>query len=288
MSYNITTAMVREYHATIQILQQQMGSRLQDAVRREDQNGETAFWDQIGSTSAVKRTTRHAAMPLVSTPHYRRMVTTEDYDWADLVDKQDMNKVLADPTSKYTINAAAAMGRAKDTEIIRAMFASAYTDKDGGTATAFPTASHQIAVASSGLTIAKLISAKEVLDSYEVDPDGRYIAVTSTQMSDLLGTTQVTSADYNTVKALVNGNIDTFLGFKFIHTELLGIDSSSYRRVPVWQQNSILLAMGQDSQAAIDIRPDLAGRPKQVSYSMTIGATRMDEVGVVEILCSEA
>ena len=288
MSYNITTAMVREYHATVQILQQQMGSRLQNAVRMESQNGETSFWDQIGATSAVKRTSRHADMPLVSTTHYRRMVATEDYDWADLVDRQDMNKTLADPTSKYSINAAAAMGRAKDTEIIRAFFASAYTDKDGGTATSFPTATHQIAVGSAGLTIPKLISAKEILDSYEVDEMDRYIAVTSTQVSDLLGTTQVTSSDYNTVKALVQGQINSFMGFTFIRTELLGVDSSDYRRCPVWQKNSVLMGVGQDSQAGIDRRVDLAGRPIQVSYSMSIGATRMDEVGVVEILCSES
>lgn len=288
MSFNITTAMVQQYHSSVELLVQQDGTRLRQAVRVEPQQGETGFYDQIGSTAAVKRTSRHAAMPLVSTPHSRRMVALEDYDWADLVDKQDMNKTLADPTSKYSINAAYAMGRAQDTEIIRAAFGTAFTDKTGSTSTAFATATQQIAASTTGLTIAKLIAAKEILDGNEVPDSDRHIAVTSTQLSDLLGTTQVTSADYNTVRALVRGEVDTFLGFKFHHTELLGVDASSYRRVPIWHKNGILLAVGQNPASNIGPRADLAGIPTQVSYTMSIGATRMQETMVVEVLCVEA
>jgi len=290
MSVNITTAMVKQYSANVQMLAQQKGSRLRSVVRVEPLKGENGFFDQIGATSAQKRTSRYASMPLANVPHSRRMVLGEDYDWAELVDKQDLNKVLTDPTSKYAKGAAWAMGRAMDDEIIRAAFATAFTGKSGGTSTSFDTSSNQVAVGSGpdGMTIAKLLAAKEILDGHEVDEEDRHICMASKQFTDLLSTTQVTSSDYNTVKALVQGKVNEFLGFTFHRSERLGVDSSSYRRVIAWQKNGILLALGQDAAGQVTSRADLAGVPKQVSYDMTIGATRMAETDVVEILCSEA
>jgi hypothetical protein len=57
-----------------------------------------------------------------------------------------------------------------------------------------------------GLTISKLISAMVALDAAEGDEgEERYIAVKGQHKGQLLATTEATSADYNTVKALVNG-----------------------------------------------------------------------------------
>ena len=67
-------------------LAQQKGSRLRDAVRSESVTGKSHFFERIGSTAALKRTSRHADTPRVDTPHSRRRATMEDYDWADLID----------------------------------------------------------------------------------------------------------------------------------------------------------------------------------------------------------
>ncbi len=141
------------------MLSQQMGSLLRDAVDVESVNGEKAFFDQVGSTAAVKKTSRHADTPLVETPHTRRMVTMSDYEWADLIDDNDKVRLLIDPTSTYGKAAAAAMGRAMDDEIITAALGTAQTGKDGGTSTALP-AGQKIAHGSAGLTVAKLLSDK--------------------------------------------------------------------------------------------------------------------------------
>jgi hypothetical protein len=96
--------------------------------------------------------------------------------------------------------AAAAIGRAMDDEIIDALGGTAKTGKDGTTSTAFP-ASQKIAVASSGLTIAKLVNAKKILDQNNVDASiKKYIVVSPEQIEDLLNNTTVTSSDFNTVK----------------------------------------------------------------------------------------
>ena len=170
----------------------------------------------MGSAAAVKKTSRHADTPLIDTPHSRRMVTMSDFQYADLIDDQDRVRLLIDPTSTYGRAAAAAMGRAMDDEIISAALGTALTGKDGSTSTALPSG-QKIAVASAGLTIAKLVSAKEILDAASVDPSiPRHIVVSPKQISDLLNNTTVTSSDFNTVKALAQGEINTFVGFNFI------------------------------------------------------------------------
>jgi hypothetical protein len=287
MSTQITTAFVNQFSSNVQMLSQQMGSLLRNAVDVETVNGEKAFFDQVGSAAAVLRTSRHADTPLIDTPHSRRMVTMSDYEYADLIDDQDKVRLLVDPTSTYSRAAAAAMGRAMDDVIISAALGTALTGKDGGTSTSFATATNQIAAGATGLTLAKLIEAKEILDEGDVDPSiPRYIAVSPKQISNLLNSTTVTSSDFNTVKALAMGEINSFVGFNFIVTNRLGVDGSSARRVFAWAMDGIKLAVGREPTARIDERADKS-YATQIYYAMTLGATRMEEKKVVEVLCTE-
>ena len=295
-SIEVDTALVNQYRSNIELLTQQKGSRLRGAVRVEMQNAEFDFYDRIGATDAVEITGRHQDTPLVQTPHDRRRVGLRDFDWADLIDRQDRLKMLADPTGPYAMNAALAMGRKMDDVIIASAFGVAQTGKSGTTQVNFPTSTNQIAVnyvesgsaANSAITIGKLRQAKEILDSEENDPDEeRFLALSAHDVHALLRTTEATSADYNTVKALVEGKLDTFMGFKFIRTERLQKDSNGYNRCIAWVKSKLLLAVSQD--IAVDIGPRRDKRNSlQVYVSMGIGATRMEEVGVVEILSSQA
>jgi hypothetical protein len=122
--------------------------------------------------------------------------------------------------------------------------------------------------------------------SYENDPDEpRFLALSAKQVTALLNTTEIKSADYNTVKALAAGQIDTFLGFKFIRTERL-LKVSTTRSCLAWSQNSILLGIGTDVITRVSERAD-KNYATQVYVGMFIGATRMDEKGVVEIQATE-
>jgi hypothetical protein len=286
MSTQITTAFVNQFSANVQMLSQQMGSLLRNAVDVESVNGEKAFFDQVGSAAAVKKTSRHADTPLIDTPHTRRMVTMADYEYADLIDDQDRVRLLIDPTSTYGRAAAAAMGRAMDDEIIAAALGTALTGKDGSTSTALPSG-QKIVHGSAGLTIAKLVSAKELLDAASVDPSiPRHIIVSPKQISDLLNNTTVTSSDFNTVKALAQGEINTFVGFNFIVSNRLTTDSNGHRQVIAFASDGIKLAMGKEPSAKIDERADKS-YATQVYYCQTIGATRMEEEKVCELACTE-
>ncbi len=285
MSTQITTAFVQQYSANVQMLSQQMGSLLRDTVDSESVNGDKAFFEQVGQAAAQARTTRHGDTPLMETPHSRRMVTLTDYEYADLIDDQDKLRMLIDPTSTYARAAAAAIGRAMDDTIISAMGGTAKTGTTGSTSTALPS-TQKIAHGSAGLTIAKLVTAKKKLDEKSVDPSiPRYIVVSPEQIEDLLNSTTVTSADFNTVKALVQGDIDTFVGFKFITSNRLTDDGTS-RLCYAWAQDGMKLAIGKEPTAKIDERSDKS-YATQVYYCSSFGSTRMEEEKVVEIACNE-
>jgi hypothetical protein len=285
MSTQINTAFVNQFSANVTMLSQQMGSLLRSTVDTETVNGEKAFFDQVGSAAAAVRTTRHADTPMMETPHSRRMVTLSDYEYADLIDDQDKIRMLSDPTSVYAKAAAAGIGRAMDDVIITAFNASASTGKSGSTSTAFASG-NIVAHGSAGLTVAKLISAKKILDQNSVDPSiNRYIVVSPEQIEDLLNTTSVTSSDFNTVKALATGTVDSFVGFKFIVSNRLKDDGTS-RQCYAWAEDGMKLAIGKEPTAQITQRADKS-YATQVYYCASFGATRMEEAKVVQVLCNE-
>jgi len=290
MSNQITTAFVQQYSSNVQMLSQQMGSVLRGVVDVESVTGKSAFFDQVGKTTAVVRSSRHADTPQIDTPHSRRRVTLADYEWADLIDNADKVRLLIDPTSSYAKAAAAAMGRAMDDVIIAALGGTAYTGETGSTSVALPASQKPYSSSQSdGLTITKLLEAKRLLDAADVDPSlQRYLVCGPKQIGDLLGTTQVTSSDFNTVKALAQGQVDSFLGFQFIVTNRLKLDATNTddRLAYAFTADAIKLAIGQDVLARIDERADKS-YSTQVYYAMSIGATRMEEEKVVEIACDE-
>jgi hypothetical protein len=288
MSFQVTTAFVQQYSTNVALLLQQRGSKLRDAVTVGSYTGKAAkAVEQIGAVTAQARTSRHADTPLISTPHDARWVFPSDYEWADMIDDQDKLRMLIDPTSPYAMNGAYALGRAMDDLIISAALGTAMTGENGSTSTSFATATQQIAVGGTGLTVAKLRQARRILMTNEVDvmADPLYIAVTAVQLDELLGTTEVTSSDYNTVKTLVSGEIDTFLGFKFIQCERLGTDGSGDRRCIAWAKSGLHLGMWNDINTKISERADKS-YATQVYVKGTFGATRTEEKKVVEIICN--
>ena len=291
MSSQITTSFVEQYSSNVAMLSQQMGSKLRSSVDVETVTGKNAFFDQVGVTAAQLRTSRHGDTPQIDTPHSRRRLSLADYEWADLVDDVDKVRMLVDPTSSYARAAAAAMNRAMDDVIITAFNASANTGVAGGTSTALPSGQKTATSdQSDGLTIAKLLAAKKILDNNDVDPSlKRYIVCGPQQISDLLGTTQVTSSDYNVVRALATGAINSYLGFEFIMSTRLNKDATytSDRLVFAYTEDAIKLGIGKDISAKISERADKS-YSTQVYYAMSLGAVRMEEEKVVQIPCHEA
>jgi hypothetical protein len=290
MSIHITTAMVEQYNANVELLSQQKTSRFENKVRNEPINGENEFFDQIGATEATKRTGRHQDTNYTNTDHLRRKVTAYPWDWADLIDKADKVRILTDPQGKYTMNAVAAMNRAKDREIIAAATGTAYGGKTGTTAYSISnTVPVNLSGSSEGLTLEKLIRAKAILMRGDVDEDEElFFAYRAQQLEDMLKLEKLTSADYASVKALIDGTISYFMGFTWVHSELLTNNSSTdVTTCFAWARNGILLATAEAVETKVDVLPT-KNYSVQVWAGMDIGATRMEEAKVVPVYCDES
>ena len=296
MSDQITTAFVNHYRSNVDFLLQQKGSILRPFMRQETQDAEFDFYDRIGATAAIEVLTRHADTPLVETPHDRRRCHLRDFDWADLIDRKDRIRTLIDPTSPYAQNAAFALGRSMDDVIIENMFGTAYTGKTGATSTVHDVTNNRTLVdfvesgsaADSGLTIPKLRNVRQKLVANQNDKsEARYIALSAVQMTDLLANSLVQSVDTNEIKALVHGEVSSYMGFQFIEIErLLVTASTSHRRLPCWVQSGMLFASGAETAAEIGPRRDKRNST-QVYVSSTFGAVRMEENKMYEIECDE-
>lgn len=298
MSTNITTSFVDQYSANIQALVQQKGSKLRNLVGFESVKGKNCFIDQIGQVAAVKKTTRHADTPQSDTPHKRRRLSLETYHWADLIDNDDKVRMLIDPTNDYANAAAWAMGRAMDAAIVGAALGTAYTGETGATAVALPASQIIDADCASKFTFDKLRQVKRMFDMNDAPSEGRFIVLSAQQLDDLLSETKVTSADYASAKALVRGELDTFMGFTFIQlnaknasNELILPDVVSEdivvgRSCIAFQAEGIKLGIGQDIVGKITERDDKCFAT-QVYYEMSIGAVRMQEELVIKINCKE-
>jgi hypothetical protein len=287
MSFDIPVSFVQQFSANVHLLAEQRYSRLRATVLTEQITGESFAKERIGGIDAANEvTTRHGDTPLNSTPHTRRWGFVKDYDVADLIDKPDKAKLLIDPTSYYTMRHAGTMGRSVDDTLISAIGGTAATGHTG-TGTASLSGSQVIANGSTGLTIDKIMQAKQVLDHNEVDEFyPRYAWVTSRQIRDLLNDDKVTSSDFNSVQALVQGKIDTYLGFKFVRTERL-ITASSIRSCYFFAQPAITLGMQREPSSEVNTRPDKRNN-MQIYTSGSWGAVRVEDEMVVNVDCSEA
>lgn len=293
MSNQVTTAFAQQYSANVELQFQQMGSRLRKFVTEDPMGAEYKYFDRIGTVSAQLKGARHADVSYSDTPHSRRRITFEDFYHADMIDKEDKLRMIIDPTSEYVRTAVYALGRKMDEIILDAALGTAYSGKTGSTAVSFPSA-QQIAVdyvesgsaANSHLTIGKLREALRILEANEAIMDGEPLVCiyNAKAKNSLLQTTEVTSADFNTVRALTNGQLNSFLGMEFVRTELVRQDGSSYDRVIVMPKSAIKMAVASDISAKVEQIPHKFYN-YQVLVEMCAGATRMWEEKVVEIKC---
>lgn len=288
MPESIDQFFVQKYQNTITLLCQQRQSRLEGTTLPPvDIQGENLYWETMAPTEAVELVTRHDNTPNIEVDHGRRKGTATPYVWATLLDRIDKVRMLVDPMSSYNQSARFSMLRRKDRIIIAALGGISYAGKTGTVAVPLP-ASQKIAAGGVGLSIAKLLTTKEMLDEAEVDEEApRFIVTAAAQITDLLNTTELTSKDYNTVQALVEGKIDTFLGFKFIRTQLLDYTIGSTTRwcyayskgaIGFGTLEEITSKLTQESTKNFSWQPYL---------SMDMGATRLEEVQVVELACIE-
>ena len=309
-SSNISTAFVKQYGSTLDLLAQTMGGKFTGTCLEESIEGEEKYYDQLGSVFASEVTDRYADSPENDITHARRRVVATPYDVGLMLDKFDKVQMLVNPESEYVQQQVHALNRKKDIEFIKGALGNAQTGKTGSNPEALPS-SQIIAHNSTSLTIEKLSQARGLFGENGIDLDDplnkAYIAVTPKVIQDMLGSTKTTSVDFNTVKALVKGEITSFYGFEFIVSNLLPTAQSGGAATLSWSASDVPSTASQNAnnRACIayvksgirqvtnpSIMTEISKRDdKRFNYyaysCMRTGAVRMEEKKVIQINCNE-
>ncbi len=307
MSTQIPIAFVDQVKDNILMLSQQKPAKLRMTCRPETVTGDTMFVERLGPKDAQLRGARHGATPISDADHTRRQLLMADYVVpADIIDKPDKLKMLIDPQSPYAQNQMFSLNRAIDDVVITALGGATRGGHTGATTVNFHDVGESRLVQSDGtiraagsdwsdvtetpLTIAKLLTCKQLLDDAEIDDERqRYFLCNPFNINQLLNTTEVKSSDYNTIKALAQGQIDTYMGYKFIKSTRLVADDqdTGATKCYAYAQDAIVLAVAEEPNVNIDIRTDLLNST-QIFSTLSIGATRVEGPAVVGILLDTA
>jgi hypothetical protein len=204
-----------------------------------------------------------------------------DWNAAEYSDIFNQTKVNFDERQELAQVLANAIGRRQDQLILDALAASS---------TAL-TVSNDIGGADTNMNMAKLREAKKLLDKSNVPPEGRNIIIHANGLASLLSETSVTSSDFNTVKALVSGELNTYLGFQF---HVLGdrtegglvVDGSLDRTCFAFHRDSVGYAEGISPRTEINYIPEKTSFLVNTVFSA--GAITIDAEGIVSIVARES
>lgn len=152
-------------------------------------------------------------------PTYRNITVTPN-DKIALIPSDIFEQAMVNASERMVQakNAVYALSRAQDQIDIDAMDAAQGSMSDHA--------------ATSNLDIEALTAAQRALDLKNVPSEDRFFVANYEQKASLLAEQKVTSSDYASIKALVNGQIDTFMGFKFIWIGTMPEGGLSYNNVP--------------------------------------------------------
>lgn len=267
----------------IQLAQSKYSKLMPIVFMKPNVKGKVFYQDQIGQWSMATKGGRNVETPNNDPNLARRMGTLVDYHDNRMLDRGDELRMLSDPRSAYTIAAASALGRQIDTVIANKILAAANFGETGSSTITLGTTSivSHIAGTPGTLTFARVRLTKRILDLEDVEPEDRFFVVTPQGMDALLNTTQATSSDYAAVKALVRGDIDTWMGFKWIVSNQLS-SSGTVTSCFAMQRYGLALALGSEPIVRTDERADKS-YSWQVYYELNIGAVRLEESRVVQV-----
>jgi hypothetical protein len=280
MAIGLSNAFVTLFDAEVKQAYQAKAQLIAAVRQRRGVEGSTAKFPKVGKGVATLRIPQTDVTPL-NVDFSQVTATMEDWNAAEYSDIFMQQKVNFDERQELVQVVANAIGRRQDQLIIDALNAS-------GTSL---TVDNDIGGADSNLNVAKLREAKKLLDKNNVPPQDRHVVIHANSLASLLSETAVTSSDFNTVKALVSGEINTYLGFTF---HVLGdrteggltVDGSLDRTVLAFHKDAIGYAEGMGPKTEINYVPEKTSFLVNAMFSA--GSVAIDAEGIVDITCRES
>jgi hypothetical protein len=279
MSISLSNAFVTLFDAEVKQAYQGKAMLVPAVRQRRGVEGSTVKFPKVGRGVATIRVPQTDVTPL-NVGFSSVTLTLADYNAAEYSDIFSQAKVNFDERQELVQVVAGAMGRRQDQMILDALAASSTS----------LTVANSIGGSTTNMNVAKLREAKRLLDKGNVPPDGRNIIIHANGLSNLLSETSVTSSDFNSVKALVQGDINTFLGFQF---HVLGdrsegglaIDGSLDRTCFAFHKDAV--GYGEGIAMRTEINYIAEKTSWLVNEVFSAGAVAIDDEGIVKITCRE-
>lgn len=282
MSINLSDVLATQFSAEIKHRFDSQGV-LRQTVRQRDASGaKSVQFNLMGRGMAAERTGYQTPIPVMNVTYTPVTISVSNYTASELTDIFLGNQVKFDERAELVETISGALGRRIDQLIINSMAG----------ATLPKTVADDVSGETANLTVAAIRSAAELMDADGVPDGDRFLAVHPSGLHSLLSDSQATSVDFNNVKALVRGDLDTFYGFqirKIGNRDEGGLPLDTQTRVRTnfaYHRQAIGLAVNLDVNVRIDWDEQYGAH--RVTGFLSAGAGVIDDLGVVSIATSEA
>jgi hypothetical protein len=277
MAQNVTSAFVTLFESEVK--QAYQGEALLRGTMRSRQNvqGNTVKFPKIGKGVATVRVPQTDVTPLNVT-YSQVTATMSDYIAAEYSDIFHQSHINFDERRELVEVVSKSIARRMDQICIDALDA----------ASSPSTVATGIGGATSNMNIEKIRAAAKALNEKNVPSENRYMLMHASQLDALLGETEVTSSDFASVKALVQGEINTFMGFNFVtmgDRDEGGVPKPSTRTCFAWHRDSMGYAESIAQKTEVNYVPEKTSF--LVSSMFSAGAIAIDDEGIVKISCTE-
>ncbi len=277
MAQNITSAFVTLFDQEVKQAYQGEALLRGTMRTRSGVQGNTVKFPKIGKGVATVRVPQTDVTPLNVT-YSQVTATMSDYIAAEYSDIFHQSHVNFDERRELVQVVSKAIARRMDQLCIDALDA----------ASSPSTVATTVGGSGTNMNIEKLRAAAKAMNDKNVPSEGRHLLMHSSQLDALLGQTEVTSADFATVKALVRGEINSFMGFNIItmgDRDEGGVPKPSTRTCFAWHQDSMGYAESMSQKSEVNYIPEKTSF--LVSSMFSAGSVAIDDEGIVKISCTE-
>ena len=272
MSKFLSSVAVTEFDSMVKHAYQGVGLIKPAVTVRNNVVGDTYKFRRMGKGLANQKSTSDLVTPM-NVAHEFKTATLQNWNAPEYTDIFDQADVNFDEKQELASTIAAAIGRREDQLSIDAMDASTPDATD-------------IAAGATSLTMAKVIAAQVALRGQNVGNRDLYAVIDADGLGGLLNSETATSSDYQNVKALVSGDINTLCGFRFVILGTRaegGLKVSAANTIDSWffQKDAVGLAIGMDMKTSVDW---IADRTSYLCNGMLkAGAVVRDNGGLVRV-----
>jgi hypothetical protein len=277
MAQNVTTAFVTLFESEVKQAYQAQSILRGTCRTRSGVQGNTVKFPKIGKGVATPRIPQTDVTPLNVT-YAQVTASMTDYIASEYSDIFHQSHINFDERRELVEIVSKAIARRMDQVIIDALDA----------ASSPSTVATSIGGASSNMNIEKLRATAKAMNENNVPSEGRFLLMHASQLDSLLGETEVTSSDFASVKALVRGEVNSFMGFNILtmgDRDEGGIPKPSTRTCFAWHKDSLGYAESMAQKSEINYVPEKTSF--LVSSMFSAGAVAIDDEGIVKISCTE-